>query len=59
MQDQIRKLNSEYSLDLTEDEIKLIMRQVEEADHFLEPLREMDLTDVMPILKFEKHQVKK
>lgn len=59
MEEQIRKLNAEYGFNLSEDEIKLIARQAEETERLLEPLNNVDLIDVMPILKVEKKKVKK
>ena len=54
MEEQVRKLNAEYGFNLSEDEIKEIVRRAEETERFLRPLNEMDLVDVMPILKVEK-----
>jgi hypothetical protein len=59
MEEQIRKLNAEYGFNLSEDEIKVIIQQAEETERLLRPLNEMDLIDVMPILKVEKKKVKK
>jgi len=59
MEEQIRKLNAEYGFNLSEDEIKVIIQQAEETERLLRPLSEMDLIDVMPILKVEKKKVKK
>ena len=59
MEEQVRKLNAEYGFNLSEDEIKVIVRQAEETERLLRPLNEMDLIDVMPILKVEKKKVKK
>jgi hypothetical protein len=59
MEEQIRKLNAEYGFNLSEDEIKVIARQAEETERLLRPLNEIDLIDVMPILKVEKKQVKR
>ena len=59
MEEQVRKLNAEYGFNLSEDEIKVIVRQAEETDRLLRPLNEVDLIDVMPILKVEKRKVKK
>lgn len=59
MEEQVRKLNAEYGFNLSEDEIKAIVRQAEETDRLLRPLNEMDLIDVMPILKVEKKKVKR
>ena len=59
MEEQIRKLNAEYGFNLTEDEVKLIARQVEETERLFQPLNDVDLIDVMPILKVERKKVKK
>lgn len=59
MEEQVRRLNGEYGFDLTEDEIKLVARQAEEAEHLFRSLHEIDLTDVMPILKVDHKKVKK
>jgi hypothetical protein len=59
MEEQIRKLNTEYGFNLSEDEIKMIVQQAEETDRLLRPLNDVDLTDVMPILKVEKKKVKR
>jgi Asp-tRNA(Asn)/Glu-tRNA(Gln) amidotransferase C subunit len=54
MGDHVRRLNAEYGLNLSEEEIKLIAKQAEEADQLFKLLYEIDLTDVMPILNFDK-----
>ncbi|HEY7167563.1 MAG TPA: hypothetical protein VIB79_23590 [Candidatus Binatia bacterium] len=54
MEEQVRKLNAEYGLDLTEDEIGEIVRQAAEIERFLQPLHETDLAGVVPILKVDK-----
>jgi hypothetical protein len=59
MEEQIRKLNAEYGFNLSEDEIKLIVQQAEETERLLRPLNELDLIDVMPILKVEKKKVQR
>jgi hypothetical protein len=59
MEEQIRKLNAEYVFNLSEDEIKLIVQQAEETERLLRPLNELDLIDVMPILKVEKKKVQR
>jgi hypothetical protein len=58
MEEQIRKLNTEYGFNLSEDEIRMIVQQAEETERLLRPLNDVDLTDVMPILKVEKKKVK-
>ena len=59
MEEQIRKLNAEYGFNLSEDEIKLVVQQAEETERLLRPLNELDLIDVMPILKVEKKKVQR
>jgi hypothetical protein len=59
MEEQIRRLNAEYGFNLSEDEIKLIVQQAEETERLLRPLDELDLIDVMPILKVEKKKVQR
>ncbi len=57
MEELVRKLNVEYGFNLSEDEIKLIARQAEEAKRLFQPLYEVDLTGVMPMMKMD-HRVK-
>jgi hypothetical protein len=59
MEEQLRKLNAEYGFNLTEEEIKVIARQAEEANLLFQPLFEVDLSGVMPILKLDKKPVSK
>jgi hypothetical protein len=58
VEDQVRRINAEYELHLSEEEIKLIAKQAEEAERLFKPLYEIDLTDVMPVLKFDKKVTK-
>ena len=59
MEEQVRRLNGEYGFDLSEDEIKLVARQAEEAERLFRSLHEIDLTNVMPLLKVDNKTVKK
>jgi Asp-tRNA(Asn)/Glu-tRNA(Gln) amidotransferase C subunit len=59
MEEQVRRLNAEYGLKLSEDEIKMIVQQAEAMERLLRPLNEIDLSDVMPILKLEKKKVQR
>jgi Asp-tRNA(Asn)/Glu-tRNA(Gln) amidotransferase C subunit len=59
MEEQVRRLNREYGFDLSEDEIKLVARQAEEAERLFRSLHEIDLTHVMPILKVDHKKVEK
>jgi hypothetical protein len=58
MEDQVRRINAEYEFNLSEEEIKLVAKQAEDAERLFKPLYEIDLTDVMPVLKFEKKVTK-
>ncbi len=53
MKEQVRKLNSEYGFNLSEEEIELIARQAEEANRLFKPLYEVDLTGVAPMMKMD------
>lgn len=59
MEEQVRKLNDAHGFGLTEEEIKLIATRAEEANRLFQPLFEVDLTDVMPILKLDRHVARK
>lgn len=59
METQVRRLNGEYGFNLSEDEIKLVARQAEEAERLFQALHKLDLTDIMPILKVDNEKVKK
>jgi len=58
MKETIRRLNEEYRLDLSEEEIELVTNQAEAGKRLLQQLYEVDLTGVMPILKVDR-KVKK
>jgi hypothetical protein len=59
MEGQIRRLNVEYGFELSEEEITVIARQAEEAQRLYRSLYDVDLTGVMPILKFDRKSVTK
>ena len=59
MEEQVRRLNAEYGFNLSEDEIKLVARHAEEAEHLFQGLHQIDLTHVMPILKIDNQKVQK
>ena len=54
----VRRLNAEYGFKLTEEEIKLIARHAEESNRLFQGLYEVDLTDVMPLMKVDKRKPK-
>lgn len=58
MKDAVRKLNVEYGFNLSDEEIDLIAKQAEQANRLFQPLFEVDLTGIMPIMKIDK-RVKK
>ncbi|MCZ6908088.1 MAG: hypothetical protein O7G28_12440 [Deltaproteobacteria bacterium] len=58
MREEVKRLDAEYGFNLSEEEIELIAEQAEAARHLFQPLYEVDLTGVMPIMKVDK-KVKK
>ena len=58
MREEVKRLDAEYGFKLSEVEIEQIAEQAE-ADHRLfQPLNDVDLRGVMPIMKVDK-KVKK
>ena len=53
MKDAVRKLNVEYGLNLTDEEINLITKQVEAAQRLFQKLYEVDVKGVVPALKID------
>ncbi len=58
MREEVKRLDAEYGFNLSEEEIELIAEQAEAAHRLFQPLYEVDLTGVMPIMKVDK-KVKK
>lgn len=58
MKKEVKRLNAEYGFNLSEAEIEQIAEQAEAARSLFQPLYEVDLTGVMPIVKVDK-KVKK
>ncbi|MCH7916089.1 MAG: hypothetical protein IH856_24140 [Deltaproteobacteria bacterium] len=58
MREEVKRLDAEYGFNLSEEEIELIAEQAEAANRLFQPLYEVDLTGVMPIMKVDK-KVKK
>ena len=54
MEDQVRRINSEYGFNLSEEEIQTIVRRAEEFERLFRCLYEVDLTDTAPALKLDK-----
>ena len=58
MKEAVKRLNAEYGFELSEEEIELITEQAEAANRLFQPLNDVDLLGVMPIMKVDK-KVKK
>jgi Asp-tRNA(Asn)/Glu-tRNA(Gln) amidotransferase C subunit len=53
MKDAVRKLDIEYGLNLTEEEIDQIAKQAEAGQRLFQKLYEVDVEGVVPTLKME------
>ncbi len=58
MKEEIRRLNEEYKFNLSEEEIESIAKQAEAANRLFQPLYEVDLTGVQPIMKVDMREKK-
>jgi hypothetical protein len=54
MEEIIRRINTEFSFHLSDEEIRRIASQAEELNRTLKALFEVDVTNTMPILKLDK-----
>lgn len=54
MKEMVRRLDAEYGFSLTEEEIELIAKQVEDANRLFKPLFEVDVTGIMPLMKVDR-----
>jgi len=54
MKEMIRRLDAEYGFALTEEEIELIAKQVEDANRLFKPLFEVDVTGIIPLMKIDR-----
>lgn len=54
MKERIRQIDEEYGFHLTEDEIESIAKQAEETRILLQELDKVDVTGVMPMVKFDR-----
>lgn len=54
MKERIRQIDEEYGFQLTEDEIESIAKQAEETRRMLKELDEVDVTGVMPMMRFDR-----
>lgn len=53
MKDAVQRLNAEYRLNLSEEEIEAITRQAEAAQRLFQKLFEIDVEGVVPALKID------
>ncbi|MGH7931215.1 MAG: hypothetical protein ACREQV_25885 [Candidatus Binatia bacterium] len=53
MKDAVQRLNAEYRLNLTEDEIEAIAKQAEAARQLFQRLYEVDVEGVVPAMKVD------
>ncbi|HXL25173.1 MAG TPA: hypothetical protein VN952_00745 [Chthoniobacterales bacterium] len=53
MKDAVQRINVEYGLNLTEEEIEIITKQVEAAQRLFQKLYEVDVEGVVPLLKID------
>jgi len=58
MRDAVRRLNVEYGLKLTEEEIDAIAKQAEAAQRLFQRLYEVDVEGVVPALKIDPAEKK-
>ena len=54
MKEQVRRINAEYGLNLSEEEIELVAKQAEANNQLFQKLYDVDLTNVMPLQKVDK-----
>jgi len=53
MKNAVQRLNAEYRLNLTEEEIEAITQQAEAAQQLFQKLFEVDVEGVVPALKID------
>jgi Asp-tRNA(Asn)/Glu-tRNA(Gln) amidotransferase C subunit len=53
MKDAVRRLNLEYGLNLTEEEVDQIAKQAEATQSLFQKLYEVDVVGVVPALKID------
>jgi Asp-tRNA(Asn)/Glu-tRNA(Gln) amidotransferase C subunit len=53
MKDAVQRINVEYGLNLTEEEIEIITKQVEASQRLFQRLYEVDVEGVVPALKID------
>jgi hypothetical protein len=53
MKDTVKRINIEYGLDLTEEEIEALSKQAEAAQKLFQKLYQVDVEGVIPALKID------
>ena len=53
MKDAVKRINVEYGLDLTEEEIEAITKQAEASRKLFQKLYEVDVESMIPALKID------
>jgi Asp-tRNA(Asn)/Glu-tRNA(Gln) amidotransferase C subunit len=53
MKDAVQRINVEYGLNLTDEEIEIITQQVEAGQRLFQKLYEVDVEGVVPALKID------
>ena len=53
MKDAVQRLNAEYGLNLTEEEVEVISKQAEAARRLFQRLYEVDTERVVPALRID------
>ena len=53
MEDAVQRINLEYGLNLTDEEIDIITKQVEAGQRLFQKLYEVDVEGVVPALKID------
>jgi Asp-tRNA(Asn)/Glu-tRNA(Gln) amidotransferase C subunit len=56
MKDAVQRINVEYGLNLTEEEIEIIAKQVEAGQQLFKKLYEVDVEGVVPTLKIDSSE---
>lgn len=53
MKDAVQRINVEYGLNLTEQEMEIITKQVEAGQQLFQKLYEVDVEGIVPALKID------
>ena len=53
MKETVQRINIEYGLNLTEEEIDIVTKQVEAGQQLFQKLYEVDVQGIAPVLKID------